>query len=102
MKSSGSCGPPTTHEKHACKSSGRPDHRPTSLLSFNFFRYNWSPAIIAQEVKVAQPTSGTEYIPMIWGQKDTESSRLANLEALGESSHLLGFNEPNFGAQVGE
>lgn len=29
-----------------------------------------------------------------------EPSRLANLNALGQSSHLLGFNEPNFGAQV--
>lgn len=75
------------------------DHRPMRLLLFDS-RYNWSPAIITQEVKVAQATSGTEYIPMIWGEKDTEASRLANLKALGKSSNLLGFNEPNFGAQV--
>lgn len=37
---------------------------------------------------------------MIWGEKDVDPSRLAYLEALGQSSHLLGFNEPNFGAQV--
>ncbi|CAN0389866.1 unnamed protein product, partial [Ectocarpus sp. 13 AM-2016] len=28
--------------------------------------YNWSPAIIASEVKIAQSSSGCEYIPMIW------------------------------------
>ncbi len=37
---------------------------------------------------------------MIWGEKDFESSRLSNLQALSQSSHLLGFNEPNFNAQV--
>ncbi|CAM9096280.1 unnamed protein product, partial [Hapterophycus canaliculatus] len=62
--------------------------------------YNWSPAIIPEEVKIAQATSGCEYIPMIWGEKDTTSTRLANLEALSHSSHFLGFNEPNFGAQA--
>eukprot|EP00752_Nemacystus_decipiens_P009999 g8915.t1 len=62
--------------------------------------YNWSPAIITQSVKDAMPTSGAEYIPMIWGEKDLDDLRLANLDALGESSHLLGFNEPNFGSQA--
>lgn len=66
----------------------------------NGSRYNWSPAIITQDVKDAQTSSGSEYIPMIWGEKDVDPSRLANLEALSQSSHLLGFNEPNFGAQV--
>lgn len=72
------------------------------LTYFVFFgsRYNWSPAIITQDVKVAQATAGIEYIPMIWGEKDVDPSRLANLDTLDQSSHLLGFNEPNFGAQV--
>ena len=71
-----------------------------TFFSLLISRYNWSPAIIAEEVKVAQASSGAEYIPMIWGEKDFDSSRLANLKALGKSSHLLGFNEPNFGSQV--
>lgn len=65
-----------------------------------FFRYNWSPAIITQEVNVAQTTSGCEYIPMVWGEKDMTDTRLSYLDSLGSASHLLGFNEPNFGAQV--
>lgn len=63
-------------------------------------RYNWSPAIITEEVKVVQVTSGTEYIPMIWGEKDLTDARLGNLDALQQSRTLLGFNEPNFGSQV--
>ncbi|CAN0512617.1 unnamed protein product [Ectocarpus sp. 12 AP-2014] len=62
--------------------------------------YNWSPAIIASEVKIAQSSSGCEYIPMIWGEKDLDSTRLANLDSLDQSSHMLGFNEPNFGSQA--
>lgn len=44
--------------------------------------------------------SGCEYVPMIWGEKDMTAERLANLEGMGKSSYLLGFNEPNFGSQV--
>lgn len=71
-----------------------------SWSSFFRIRYNWSPAIIPDDIKTAQALSGCEYVPMIWGEKDMTSARLANLETLGSSSHLLGFNEPNFGAQV--
>ncbi|CAM9119621.1 unnamed protein product, partial [Ectocarpus fasciculatus] len=62
--------------------------------------YNWSPAMITSEVKVAQSASGCEYIPMIWGEKDLDSTRLANLDSLDQSSYMLGFNEPNFGSQA--
>ncbi|CAN0438173.1 unnamed protein product [Ascophyllum nodosum] len=62
--------------------------------------YNWSPAIIPQEVKAAQITSGTEYIPMIWGEKDLTDERLSYLDSLGQCVNLLGFNEPNFGSQA--
>lgn len=65
-------------------------------------RYNWAPGILDQGVAVAQATSGCEYIPMIWGEKDLTNQRLANLDVLeGQVSSLLGFNEPNFQAQVG-
>lgn len=39
---------------------------------------------------------------MIWGEKDLDSTRLANLDSLDQSSHMLGFNEPNFGSQVND
>ena len=68
--------------------------------SWRFFRYNWSPAIIPQEVKAAQITSGTEYVPMIWGEKDLTDARLSFLSSLGQCANLLGFNEPNFGTEV--
>lgn len=63
-------------------------------------RYSWSPGILGVETTAAQALSGLEYIPMLWGTKDFTDERLASLDALGECSHLLGFNEPNFGAQV--
>lgn len=37
---------------------------------------------------------------MIWSDKDLEHLGLTELDALGKSSHLLGFNEPNFESQV--
>ena len=37
---------------------------------------------------------------MIWGEKDVDPLRLENLEVLDQAPYLLGFNEPNFGAQV--
>lgn len=55
---------------------------------------------MSQEMIKAQASSGCEYIPMLWGEKDLTETRLANLNNLGQSSHLLGFNEPNFGSQV--
>lgn len=39
---------------------------------------------------------------MIWGEKDLDSTRLANLDSLDQSSYMLGFNEPNFGSQVND
>lgn len=63
-------------------------------------RYNWSPGVLSVETTAAQALSGCEYIPMLWGTKDFTEERLASLDDLGQCSHLLGFNEPNFGAQV--
>lgn len=79
--------------------SQHPHHTPRSLLLLGY-SYNWSPAIITQDVKAALQTSGVENIPMIWGEKDLDPLRLENLEVLDQASYLLGFNEPNFGAQV--
>eukprot|EP00904_Undaria_pinnatifida_P006640 jgi/Undpi1/3105/HiC_scaffold_15.g06479.m1 len=62
--------------------------------------YNWSPGVLSVETTAAQALSGCEYIPMLWGTKDFTEERLASLDDLGQCSHLLGFNEPNFGAQA--
>lgn len=62
--------------------------------------YNWSPGIMSAEVAKALATSGLEYVPMIWGEKDLDDTRLANLDAFKGAEHLLGFNEPNFNVQV--
>lgn len=37
---------------------------------------------------------------MLWGTKDFTDERLQSLRDVGQCSHLLGFNEPNFGDQV--
>lgn len=63
-------------------------------------RYNWAPGILQGDTTAAQALAGLEYIPMLWGTKDFTEARLASLGALGQSSYLLGFNEPNFGDQV--
>lgn len=63
-------------------------------------RYNWSPGILESSAADAQALAGCEYIPMLWGKKDFTEERLASLSVIGQSSHLLGFNEPNFGDQV--
>lgn len=63
-------------------------------------RYNWSPGILQSSAADAQALAGCEYIPMLWGKKDFTEERLASLSDIGQSSHLLGFNEPNFGDQV--
>lgn len=64
-------------------------------------RYNWSPGMIDDSITAAQSTSGMYYYPMIWGEQDLDPQRLANLSPLeGQTPTLLGFNEPNFQAQV--
>jgi len=60
--------------------------------------YNWSPAPDNDAVAGAFAGLGLEFVPMVWG-KDFKP---ADIEAkvVKTSTHLLGFNEPNFGSQA--
>lgn len=53
--------------------------------------YDWGSSSIGS-------TPGIQYVPMIWGQSDVNSTELNAAVASG-SGVLLGFNEPNVGGQ---
>lgn len=48
----------------------------------------------------ASAAQDSEYVPMIWGEGDLAEGRLLNLEQVGHTPYLMGFNEPNYGTQV--
>ncbi|MEY9927558.1 RNA polymerase sigma factor (sigma-70 family) [Catenulispora sp. GP43] len=54
--------------------------------------YDWSPSRIDQ-----LGHAGPEFVPMIWGAKNADPATLATARSQG--STLLGFNEPDMGAQ---
>jgi hypothetical protein len=54
--------------------------------------YDWSPSRLDH-----LGTSGPQFVPMIWGPKNTDAGSLATAKSQG--SVLLGFNEPDMGAQ---
>lgn len=64
-------------------------------------RYDWSPGSLADGVFEASLAQGSQYVPMIWGEGDLAEGRLNDLAGIGNRSpYLMGFNEPNYGAQV--
>lgn len=74
---------------------------PTTMVLFGA-RYDWSPGSSPEGIIDASLDQDSEYIPMIWGEKDLTDERLKDLALAGDNSppYLLGFNEPNFGQQV--
>ncbi|ACU71446.1 RNA polymerase, sigma-24 subunit, ECF subfamily [Catenulispora acidiphila DSM 44928] len=54
--------------------------------------YDWSPSRMDQLGK-----AGPEFVPMIWGAKNADSTTLATARSAGTT--LLGFNEPDMGSQ---
>jgi RNA polymerase sigma factor (sigma-70 family) len=54
--------------------------------------YDWSPTRTGQA-----GDGGPEFVPMIWGAKNADAATLATVRSQG--SALLGFNEPDMGAQ---
>lgn len=66
-------------------------------------RYDWSPGQLRDGIFDASIALGAQYVPMIWGEGDLTEERLRTLASVVSTSpYILGFNEPNFGNQVGE
>ena len=70
------------------------DYRLTNLNAKWHYSWNW-------ELQDNYPED-VEFVPMIWGASNTNSSIMSNIESLvnsGDITHLLGFNEPDLESQ---
>jgi hypothetical protein len=66
-----------------------------ALTSVSWF-YNWTFTVSGQVATAIGPAA-MEFVPMVWG-KNINVDNIANAIPAG-AKYLLGFNEPNFGAQ---
>ncbi|APR76985.1 Hypothetical protein A7982_02332 [Minicystis rosea] len=64
--------------------------------------YNWAHVPDDGVKPDAYKTIGLDYVPMVWGKGGLDSDHVTQIasEIPDSASFLLGFNEPNFGAQA--
>ncbi|MFT3765930.1 MAG: glycoside hydrolase family protein [Minicystis sp.] len=58
--------------------------------------YNWAAKPDSDAVAAAHAGLGVEFVPMAWGESSLSA---LTAEVPADARYLLGFNEPNFGAQ---
>lgn len=101
--SSGSGGGPPVTQATGCKRGIAYGHHSkadmAALSPAVSWWYNWAHVPDQGVQPDAYKTLGVEYVPMVWGGGGLDSAKIAG-EIPDGAKFLLGFNEPNFGAQA--
>ncbi|MFT3765926.1 MAG: glycoside hydrolase family protein [Minicystis sp.] len=98
-------GPPISHATGCKRGVAYGHHSKADMAALSpavSWWYNWAHVPDEGVRPDAYKTLGVEYVPMVWGGGDLDDAHATQIasEIPGGAGFLLGFNEPNFGAQA--